>query len=378
VTVWVNVSGDFASGLIVHLDYTATDADENTVAGPYEADMNIFDAGEDTPPECTPADFSLSIVAWDPAPHPGEYFLVDLLAQPADEESTFTVEQFTESMSIRAASDVAPGAPFDPTPVTYDAGEMSNTSGLVRFGVIVGVSGLALPGDEITIDGHFAWASCDGTPGEVDGSLTIGVSREVSGSAHTATYWRQQLDRADKGKDKLDYSTEQLTQFLQIVALHSGIFTYSPWDGTDPFGGPDDGFVEIGSYADAAKALKGPADDSKKVKHAESEDLALWLNVAAGALNPDTPLKILPASEKGHDDDQESDSGHGKDQDKSAFEKHFGSSTLPSDEDSVDEILAFAAAQITDWADDHGGSQKDLQLSRGLCMAVNHGWLVPA
>lgn len=41
-TIWVNVSGDFESGLIVHLDYSGEDAFSAPIQGPVEADMNIW------------------------------------------------------------------------------------------------------------------------------------------------------------------------------------------------------------------------------------------------------------------------------------------------------------------------------------------------
>jgi hypothetical protein len=54
LSIEVVVNGDFASGLIVHLDYSAEDAAGNAVTGPFEADMNIFEAGDfSEPPACT-------------------------------------------------------------------------------------------------------------------------------------------------------------------------------------------------------------------------------------------------------------------------------------------------------------------------------------
>src|SRR6266699_3927749 len=52
-TVGVKVSGDFAGGLIVHLDYVAEHGDGVVLTGPFEADMNIFENGE---PQTAPCD----------------------------------------------------------------------------------------------------------------------------------------------------------------------------------------------------------------------------------------------------------------------------------------------------------------------------------
>src|SRR6476660_4366157 len=56
----IDVVGQFANGLIIHLDYTAEDAAGNGVSGPFEADMNIFENG-DSEPACDPTVVPLSL-----------------------------------------------------------------------------------------------------------------------------------------------------------------------------------------------------------------------------------------------------------------------------------------------------------------------------
>lgn len=55
-TIWLNVSGDFESGLIVHLDYSGEDAFSAPIQGPVEGDMNIWKPppAPEVPPEPTP------------------------------------------------------------------------------------------------------------------------------------------------------------------------------------------------------------------------------------------------------------------------------------------------------------------------------------
>jgi len=313
-----------------------------------------------------------------------------LVATPASSDSNFTVDGFRENSSSDVSGDAPAGEPFNPFHDTNDAGEVSNTSGAVHFTVVVSVSDLLLPGDHIAVNSMFSWVSCDGTSGEVSASATLDVSRALTGSPHPASYWKSQFDRAAKGKDKLDFSKDNLTKFLKIAAVHSGVFSYAPWNGVDPFGGNDSGSADIGSYADAAKVLKGQSKDSNKVRDAESEELALWLNVASGSLNPATALKIKPASDKGHDNDDEDENerdadnnnhNHNHDDhdgEKSSFEGHTGLSNLSANYDTVGEIQAFAAQQVIDWAGGHGSSKQDLKLSVLLSRAVNHGWLIPA
>jgi hypothetical protein len=352
-TIWVNISGDFASGLVVHLDYTAEDANGNGVSGPFTADMNIFDNGEtQEPPPCVDASFSVSAKASPTTAAPGAN--VTIVFTAVLDSGTFPHNlTFKLSSSYRLANhrDGALNTNADSTGASVE--------------VIVTLSPLLLDGDTLDVVGAFGWDACDGTRLGAQAKVTLAVAFGGSGEVHSVSWWDEQAEKTNKGGKKAVFNATEFDLLLQRVALHSAVFTYGAWNGTAPTGDTDAGWVDIGSLAKAIKVFEKKTGESKKVRGAEREDLALWLNIASGAINRDTPLEIFEKKHKSH--------GHG-----SEFEEGTGLKSRPSAYDTPGKIAAFLEKQIKDWSDGSGASHSDLKLAKRLARAVNVQWLVPA
>lgn len=367
-TLTVKVSGDFAGGLVVHLDYSAEDGDGVVVTGPFEADMSIFENGEASP-ACVPPTPTLSASTSDLKPLAGEGVTVTFETNA----SNWTVQatgravygNTTEATALPGANvELGDADAFGPLAI-------ADGKALEHANFTLNISKLLLPGDEVRISAVMSWEACNGTPGNTTASLTLTVGGTPAGSVHTASWWQVQFDHAAKGKGKLDFTTDELTLFLERAALHSTVFMYGPWNGVGPGGGCDGGWVDIGSFSDALAVLKAHDHANKMSNKAERELLALWLNVASGALNLDTPLKV---PKHGGDDDDEDEDQQGS----SPFQKHTGLQEPGSAYDTPGEIIAFASLQLDDWKDGSGASKADLKLAKNLCMSVNKGWLVAA
>lgn len=363
-TVWVNVTGDFAGGLIVHLDYTGKDASDNSVVGPYTADMNIFENGE-----CAQATFSLSKSVSDSTPAPGGVVKYTITWQQTggDDASDVTV---TDSLPGEVAIlNVSQGS-FSGQDWIWSIGNSSDgSSGTATVNVTV--SDLLLDGDAFANTVDLSWDSCGGNEGSQTASASATVETTPSGDVEKASFWKKEYKRAEKGKGKHEFSNDDLTLFLKRIALHSEVFTYGEWDGTAPTGAEDEGDIDIDSFDEALDVLKAHDNEDKLLNKAQRELFALWLNVASGKINLDTSLKV---KQKGCSDDDEEKECKGK----SAFEAHTGLKSPGSSYDTPGEIIAFAEDQVNDWADGSGASKSDLKLARNLCLSVIKGWLIPA
>lgn len=361
LSIEVVVNGDFASGLIVHLDYSAEDANGDPVTGPFEADMNIFEAGDfGEPPACTPGDLKLSgTLNGTYKPGQGVDIAASLTLVPSFEYETSDVTVTFNSGQIDLNSS---------SEGTIKGGDWSwDLPDGVTVNTTVNLTGstgpLHLAGDILAMEASVSWDGCDGG-GKADLQVTFEVTNQASGKSHSAGWWEEQLEKTEKGKKKAQFNATQADGFFQAIAFHSDVFTYGDWDGTAPNGDSDEGWLDISSLDDAIDILEGKSPDAKEVRKTEREALALWLNVASGALNLDTALEIY---EKKH---------HCRG--KSEFEEHTGLKSLSSSYDTVLEILGFAEGQISDWQDGHGASKTDLKLARKLAKAVNNEWLVAA
>ncbi len=350
-TIWVNVSGDFASGLIVHLDYTAEGASGNGVSGPFTADMNIFDNGpSDVPPACQDASFTASATASTTSPSPGGNVTINFTATL--DNGSFPLNLTFSLTSLYRLSSHQDGA------------LNSNASG-ASVVVNITLSPLLLAGDAFDVVGAFGWDACNGTRLGALATVSLKVSSKASGGVHSASWWEEQAEKAKKGGKKSEFNATEFDALLQRVALHSDVFTYASWNGTAPTGDKDTGWVDIDSIADAIKVFEKETGESKKVRGAEREDLALWLNIASGAINLDTSLAVYEKKHKEH--------GH-----ESEFEEGTGLKSLSQAYDTPGEIVAFLEKQIKDWSDGSGASKSDLKLAKLLARAVNVEWLVPA
>lgn len=364
-TITVEVTGDFAGGLIVHLDYSAEDASGAVYTGPFEADMNIFENGEPEE-ECADAVFSLEAAPSTAAPAPGEVVTLDYhfeLVSGDPAEGLFLVLEWSGFWAMDSI-EVAEGSTIGVDPGT-GTGTSQGTGGTPTSGnvtVNATASNRSVDGDSLENAAELSWELCDGSEGSTSASLSAEVTTEPAGEAESSGYWRQQFKHASTGNGKSDLSAADLDLLLQRVALHSDVFTYGPWDGADPWGADDEGWVDIGSLDDALDVLRAHGKENKMSNKAERELLALWLNVASGALNLDT---VLERHEGGDDDDD------GDDEDDEA-------STPSAEHDTVGEIIAFASEQLSDWSDGTGASADDLKLAKKLCKWVNQGSLGPA
>lgn len=378
VTIWVNVTGDFAGGLILHLDYTGVADTEVVFSGPFDADMAIFENGEST----TPCEDAVVVLSY---------------------QLSFN-ESSPDSMTARVAFELANGMPTSGlvATATFPAGlkPTSTTDGTIsgqkwnweipsdnvgdsfKAEITLAVSPLLLDGDVLTSEAMVNWETCDGSDGRASAEASAEIQLTASGDVHPASWWQKQIEKTSKSKRDAEFNKTELDGFLQAIALHSAMFTYGSWNGTTPTGAKDEGWLDIGSLHDALEVLKGKSGDSKKVAGIERQALALWLNVASGAVNLDTQVGTTR-----HCDDNDSDDDDGADDDgacqnnhrqrRSVFEQRTGLSEPGDDLDTVGEILSFAEGQSADWKDGSGVSKDDLKLGRLLCKAVNRGWLVP-
>jgi len=361
LSITVVVNGDFEGGLIVHLDYSAEDAAGGAVSGPFEADMNIFEAGDfEEPPACNPGGLKLSgTINGSYSPSSGVDFDARLnLVAPFEYDrgevrATLSNGTFTTSTHGNR---------------TGSAWSMA-LNGTTDLNLSINLTGhagpLVLDGDVMSLSLSLSWEDC-ASGGNQTLSLSWTVDTEPTGDVHSASWWEEQLEKTEKGKKKAKFNASQADDLLQAVALHSDVFTYGPWNGTAPTGEDDEGWLDIAALDDAIDILEGKSPDAKKVRKAEREALALWLNVASNGITRDTALEIKEKA----DEDEDEDEGESEEQ--------TGQKALSSSYDEVSEILAFAEGQISDWQDGSGASKADLKLARKLAKAVNNERLVAA
>ncbi len=356
-TIMIDVSGDFAGGLIVHLDYTAEDASGTGVSGPFEADMNIFENGE-APPACEPPTLTLTAVNFGKSPIAGSNLTITYAANASDWE--------VQAKGRVVSADEEASSPVDGATVELQDADATIADGerVVRVNITFALSPLLLAGDTVQVGALLTGEACGETL-TASSSINVKVGGTAGGHAHSAAWWEEQAEKTKQGNKKAEFSKADFELLLERAALHSSVFAWGPWSGDSPSGGTDSGSVDIGSLAKAMKVLDKETSESKKVRGAEAQDLALWLNVAAGALNLDSSLEIRERH-------QHSRSAH------SDFGDHVGMNTLPSAYDTPGEVLAFLEKQIKDWQDGQGASKIDLKLARRLAKAVNQEWLVLA
>jgi len=321
--------------------------------------MNIFENGDSEPPACEPPTLSLTALGATKSPVAGGNLTVSYEANASswDVQATGRVVSAEESAS----------SPVDGATVELQDSDMSIADGMqvVRVNITFALSPLLLPGDSVAVDAVVTGAACGGALSASASTVTVKLGGTASGGAHTAAWWSEQIEKTSKGNRKAMFTKDQMAALLQRAALHSGVFTYGAWNGDAPTGGSDAGSVDIGSLAKAMKVLDKGTNESKKVRGAEAQDLALWLNVASGAVDLGSTLEIRERH-------QHSNSAH------TDFGDHLGMNTLPSQYDTPGEILAFLEKQIKDWQDGQGASKIDMKLARRLAKAVNEGWLVLA
>ena len=361
LSITVVVNGDFGGGLIVHLDYSAEDANANAVTGPFEADLNIFEAGDfEEPPACDPGGLKLSgTINGSYSPSSG----IDI-----DARLNLVAPFEYKRGEVRATLNNGTFTTSTHGNRTGSAWSMA-LNGTTDLNLSINLTGhagpLVLDGDVVALSLSLSWEDC-ASGGNQTLALSWTADTEPTGDVHSAGWWEEQLEKTEKGKKKAKLNASQADDLLQAVALHSDVFTYGPWNGTDPTGGEDAGWLDIAALEDAIDILEGKSPDAKKVRKAEREALALWLNVASNGITRDTALEIKEKTDKSEDDDE------------GESEEHTGLKALSSSYDEVSEILAFAEGQISDWQDGSGASKADLKLARKLAKAVNNEWLVAA
>lgn len=378
-TVTLDVTGDFEGGLVLRLDYVATDANDDDISGPFDAGMSIYDWG-DLPandgqcPDGAGVEVGLSLT---PDYVRGEEFDVALtisLTPSADYVATDVTLDLKSTLAGLTLDELGLGDLEQyGTGTTFDIGSLDQE--LVLEATLTG-SPLLLPGDETGLTLEVSWDGCDGG-GHVTSTATEPIGAGRSGSARSPSSWAGDLHdalRADgQGhRHTPDYNESQYDTFMQAIALHSDVFTYGDWDGEDPFGGTDAGWVDISDLSDARDILLKRGSGQGNVKEMEQELLALWLNVASGRVNLDSELQARHhGCERGHgrgDDDDDGDGGSGSSLD-------------------VQGIVSNAESTFTDYVeagDDSGGhghghgawrSASQLWGATVLCWMVNSGWL---
>jgi hypothetical protein len=191
--------------------------------------------------------------------------------------------------------------------------------------ITLAVSALFLDGDAINSEATVTWPNCDGTDEHASASASATKQTEAQGDVHPASWWQNQIEKTAKTKKNAEFNKTELDGFFQAIAAHSGMFTYGPWNGTSPMGGNDDGWLDIGSLHNALEILKGKSGDSKKVAGIERQALALWLNVAAGAINLDTQVGTTR-----HCDDNDNEDNDGADDDGTCDNNHRGTTPCSS------------------------------------------------
>jgi hypothetical protein len=371
VTLWVNVTGDFAGGLIVHLDYAAADGNGVVYTGPFEADMNILEA-ERPGPSCQDAQLAASVT---PLPS-SDPTLADLaLSWQFPDLPASTVTQLVVSLPLPdgLALQSLEGGTVAGDVLTFELGSAASgdawsvTLHFVQLDTLIATS--------FTFTETVTWLSCAGNAGSASASATVHTSLPAAGPPLDLHTWHHAFVHAAKADPRCKGPSEArrahahpavtqgLTVLLERVALASSVFTYGPWNGTTPAGGPDGGWIDIARFCDAADALSGHTKDPKASHQLERELLALWLNVAAGRVGADQTLTVGA----GHTE-------HGK----SPFEAHTGLAAPGEPFDTPAEILAFAEGVLEAARDDGRPPKADARLATDLCKSVNEGWLLQA
>lgn len=376
VTIWVNVTGDFAGGLIIHLDYAGVDDSGVVFTGPFDADMAIFENGEaEGEPPCVAPTLSLTGMPDTTSPLPGSTLTVNYETNSSDWDVAAT------GRSIHAEANATSPISGARVQVMDADAKIPDGDPLAHVNISFALSDVLLSGDKITIEAILSAQAC-GSALSASYTLTVTVDGNGTGDIHSAAWWQNQLERTAKSKKNAEFTKTEIDAFFQAIAAHSGMFTYGSWNGTAPSGDSDEGWLDIASLHDALDILKGKSGDSKKVRGIERQALALWLNVASGAVNLDTQVGTTRQcddsdsdDDDGEDSDDDCENNHGRH--RSVFEQRTGLSEPGDDFDTVGEILSFAEGQSADWKDGSGLSKADLKLGRLLCRAVNRGWLVP-
>jgi hypothetical protein len=277
------------------------------------------------------------------------------------EASNVTV---TLQPSAGLSLEVLPGGDIEDGIGTLEIDAVGGDAGNYSL-VNVSLSGspLLIDGDNVSLSLSASWDGCD-DGGESSEQTSLEIELDPSGRAKKAKYWSHDLKDALKderrNRDKADHNTSQFALFMQSVALHSAVFTYGPWDGEDPLGGEDEGWVDISDLEDALDVLRKSTHGHGKLKKANQELLALWLNVATGRVNLDSDLKVWKKHIKWGED-------------------RYSKGDEPGD---VQLIVSYAESNLTDYvdaSDDKGKGHKDagkaLRLAATLCKLVNSGWL---
>jgi hypothetical protein len=378
VTVNIDVTGDFAGDLVIRLDYTATDANGDDASGPFEAGMTIYEWGDlpadngDDPTCPDDADLSLS-GSTSGMMRDGVFLVTVALALEATEGYSAGPVIVELHWDLAFDESSLPGG-HSAGVTTLEIDEVGADAG--RFAadnLTAVVQPLLLPGDTVTVILRVVWDGCDGG-GEASLRLNTTVDRDPTGRVKSANSWANEVFDAMKDekrkKPRAEYNTSQFDTFVRAIALHSDVFAYGAWNGTDPFGDEDAGWVDIEDLDDVMDILDKRGRGDRSAKEAQQELLALWLNIASGRANLDSELKV--------------------------WKKHFSwgadryeDGEVPGD---VQRIVGFAEQSLLDWAntDDPAGGHhqkghhwwlkhwregNDLRLAAALCWLVNAGWL---
>lgn len=375
-TITMDVVGNFGGGLVLRLDYVATDANDDDISGPFDAGMSIYEWGDlpEDEGQC-PDDAEVEVgLSLSPDYVRGKQFGVAMTISLAPSAGYVATDVTLDLRGILAGLSLDELGLGDleefGTGPTFGIGGLDQE--LVLESTLTG-SQLLLPGDEIGLTLEVSWGGCDGG-GQASSTVTESIGAGRSGSARSASSWardlRDALRAGGNGNGHTpDYNESQYDTLMQAVALHSDVFTYGDWDGEDPFGGEDVGWLDISDLEGARDILLKNGQGQGNVKEMAQELLALWLNVASGKVNLDSQLTLWRhGSGHGHGDDDEDDDG--------------GSDL------SVQDIMSNAESKFTDFieaGDDdsrghghgHAAWRSGLQL-RGaslLCWLVNSGWL---
>ncbi len=384
VTVTLDITGDFGSGLVLRLDYTGLDANGNDISGPFDAGMSIYEWG-DLPadePSC-PDDAGLKLGGTLSGKYDNGVIDIDATLElvptfeyeASDVEATLTPGTGVSVLSAPNATVSQNVVSFSVSAVGGNAGNFSETEIHLR-----GAPWL-LSGDTVTVDVDVSWDGCDGG-GDLSAELSLVLDFDPAGRAVSASGWAGDMKDAMRtvghGHHTPDYNLTAYGGFMQAIAMHSDVFTYGPWNGTDPAGGDDSGWVDLSNLTAVRGILQKDGRGNGNMKEAQQELLAVWLNVASGRVNLDSGLTVWK-KHLGWDDDDDDDhhGGHGH--------SHSGGSSLPDD---VQEVISGAESALADYivAQDssshgHGHSHGDNQAAKSLwrstllCWLVNSGWL---
>ncbi len=367
-TITMDVTGDFDGGLVLRLDYVATNASDDAVSGPFDAGMTIYEWGdlpadEDTCPDEKGLTIGGTLTQGEYADGKISFVASISLGAPFEYEASNVTATLQPSAGL--SLDVLPGGDIEDGVGTLEIDAVGGDSGNYSLAnVSLSGSPLLLDGDNVSFSLHASWDGCD-DGGETSTQASLEVELDPSGGAKKAQYWSHDLKDALKderrNRDKADHNTSQFATFMQAVALHSAVFTYGPWEGEDPLGGEDEGWVDISDLEDALDVLrKSGGHGNGRLKEAQQELLALWLNIATGRVNLDSDLKVWKKHIKWGED-------------------RYSKGDVPGD---VQRIVSYAESNLTDYVDasddkgkGHKGAGKALRLAANLCGFVNTGWL---